>query len=77
MIKTKVLRFEEFGIEDCLGFRYLDLKPSGRSAAWLARLPWEQEGAVATNKERLLARPREGERAGPAVQIEVIRIHYS
>jgi len=24
-----------------------------------------------------LARPREGERAGPAVQIEVIRIHYS
>jgi len=29
------------------------------------------------NKERLLARPREGERAGPAVQIEVIRIHYS
>jgi hypothetical protein len=29
----------------------------------------EQEGAVATNKERLLARPREGERAGPAVQI--------
>ena len=75
----------------------------GRSAAWLARLPWEQEvgrsnrlaptitfsmnsnndklwfndrtpaeeqeGAVATNKERLLARRREGEAAGPAVEV--------
>ena len=40
----------------------------GRSAAWLARLPWEQEGAVATNKERLLARRRGSEAAGPAVQ---------
>ena len=69
---------------------------AGRSAAWLARLPWEQEvgrsnrlaptifrisekfrleskgrptvgeqeGGVATNKERLLPRRREGEAAG-------------
>jgi len=41
------------------------------SAGWLARLPWEQEGDVATNKERLLSRRREGEAAEPAVQMEM------
>ena len=44
---------------------------SGRSAAWLARPELLGKIGVATNKERLLSRPREGERAGPAVQMEV------
>jgi len=33
---------------------------AGRSAAWLARLPWGEEGGVATNKERLFATPPRG-----------------
>ena len=47
------------------------VRGSGRSAAWFSAPALGQEGAVATNKEQLLARRREGEAAGPAVQMGI------
>ena len=54
----------------CLEFGYWNLTV-GAQRSLVSAPALGQEGDVATNKERLLSRPRVGERAGPAVQMEV------
>jgi len=47
----------------------LEFEITGRSAAWLARLPWGRRVTLRGITSNSLSRRREGEAAGPAVQI--------